>query len=312
MRINFSSLSILAKHKMKKFIFILFAIIQLANSLSNLDEGNSCIIQYLKNKKKLNGDFPSPSQPDSSKCRIVMPLIMKTFGNALRTRLSEKPDMKVDCVMSHFKNTSMMDYMLMREVIPMSRELENSEVTQRMRNSTKVLRKILISVAKKCEIDPNYGGLFDEILGLQNLSMPVLEHNYCFTKYAIDNELIEVKHINFNPRRIPTLNLDCDEMIDRNQIMRERQLLEKLNRRNLTHDHIQCIMDKYRSEKAFASNVALEVIDILNISYEEKRSNRERVAAQLEKFLASIFVCTKSIRDKQPHNVRENVKTLQL
>lgn len=303
-----------SKGDMKKLIFILIAIIQAAASLSNLDEGNSCIIQYLKNKKKLHGDFPSPSQPDSSKCRIVMPLILKTFENALRTRLAEKPDIKVDCVMNHFKNSSMMDYMLMREVIPMSRDLENSEVTQRMRNSTKVLRKILISVAKKCEIDQNYGGLFDEILGLQNLTMPVLEHNFCFTKYAIENELIEVKHINLNPRRIPTLNLDCEEMIDKNQIMRERLLLEKLNRRNLSHEHIQCIMDKYRSEKAFASNVALEVIDILNISYEEKRSNREKVAAQLEKFLTSIFSCAKSlvVDDHQHPNVRESVKTLQL
>lgn len=297
---------------MKKIIFILIVIFQTATSLSNLDEGNSCIIQYLKNKKKLSGDFPSPSQPDSSKCRIVMPLILKTFGNALRTRLAEKPEIKVDCVMNHFKNSSMMDYMLLREIIPMSRDLENSEVTQRMRNSTKVLRKIFISVAKKCDIDQNYGGLFDEILGLQNLSMPVLEHNYCFTKYAIENELIEVKHINFNPRRIPTMNLDCEEMIDKNQITRERNLLEKLNRRNLSYEQIQCIMDKYRSEKAFASNVALEVIDILNISYEEKRSNRVRVAAQLEKFLTSVFACTKTLRDNQPHNVRENVKILQL
>lgn len=297
---------------MKKFIFVLLAIIQITAGLSNLDEGNSCIIQYLKNKKKLNGDFPSPSQPDSSKCRIVMPLILKTFGNTLRTRLAEKPDMKVDCVMNHFTNSSVMDFMLMREVIPMSKELENSEITQKMRNATKALRKVLISVSKKCDVDQNYSGLFDEILGLQNLSMPVLEHNYCFTKYAVENELIVVKHINVNPRRIPTLNLDCEEMIDRNQIMRERQLLERLNRRNLSHEHIQCVMDKYRSEKAFASNVALEVIDILNISYEEKRSNRERVAAQLEKFLTSIFACTKSLIDNQHPSVRENVKTLQL
>lgn len=299
--------------KLAVILIFLVAISEIVAGLSNLDEGNSCIIQYLKSKKKLDDDFPSPMQPDSSKCRLVMPLLLRTFGNALRIRLSEKSDIDVDCVMDNFKNSSAMDYMLMREVIPMSKDLENSEITQRMRNSTKALRKILINTAKKCKIDSSFGGLFDDILGLQNVSIPVLEHNFCFTKYALDNELIEVKHVNINPRRITTTNLDCEEMILRNQIMREKQLLEKLNRRNLSHEHIQCILDKYRTEKAFASNIALEVIDILNISYEEKRTNRERVAAQLEQFITSIFVCTRgSAHDNDPHNVHDNVKILQL
>lgn len=294
-------------------VIFLVAIFEIVAGLSNLDEGNSCIIQYLKNKKKLDDDFPSPSQPDSRKCRVVMPLMLKTFGNALRSRLSEKSDIDVECVMDNFKNSSAMDYMLMREVIPMSKVLENSEVTQMMRNTTKALRKILINSAQKCKFDQSFGGLFDDILGIQNLTIPVLEHNFCFTKYALDNELIEVKHVNINPRRISTTNLDCEEMIERNQIMREKQLLEKINRKNLSHEHVQCILDKYRSEKAFASNIALEVIDILNISYEEKRTNRERVAKQLEHFITSIFVCTRgSAHDKRPHNVRENVKILQL
>lgn len=294
-----------------KLVIFLVIFFESVTGLSNLDEGNSCIIQYLKNKKQLDANFPSPSSSDSAKCRLVMPLLLRTFGNALRTRLSEKPDIDVDCVMNNFKNSSAMDFMLMREVIPLSKDLENTETTQRMRNATKTLRKILISVAKRCEIDQTYGGLFDEILGLQNLSIPVLEHNYCFTKYALDNELIEVKHINLNPRRISLTNLDCEEMIERNQIMREKQLLNKLNQRKLSHEHIQCIMNRYRSEKAFASNIALEVIDILNISYEEKRENREKVAVQLEKFITSIFVCTRGTPSSPSLNERENVKILQ-
>lgn len=294
---------------MKLAVIFIVAIFEIVAGLSNLDEGNSCIIQYLKHKKKLDDDFPSPAKPDSVKCRIVIPLLVKTFGNALKIRLSEKPDMNVDCVMDNFKNSSAMDYMLMREVILMSKDLENSEVTQKMRNSTKALRKILINAAKICKVDQSFDGLFDDILGLQNLSITVLEHNYCFTKYALDNELIEVKHVNINPRRIPTANLDCEEMIEKNQIMREKQLLEKINQKNLSHEQVQCILDKYRSEKAFASNIALEVIDILNISYEEKRTNRMRVAAQLEQFITSFFVCT---RGSAHDNTRENVKILQL
>jgi hypothetical protein len=166
---------------------------------AQLEEGNACIIQHLKNRKKLSQDFPYDTQPDSVKCRLVMPLILKHLEDALHQKLSENEDIKVDCIMSHLKNVSALDYMLMREIIPMSRSLENSEITQKTRNTTKILRRILINGANKCGSDRSYSGLFDDILGLQNMSLAVLQHNYCFTKYAIENKLIEVKHINLNP-----------------------------------------------------------------------------------------------------------------
>lgn len=282
------------------------------NEAAQLEEGNACIIQHLKNKKKLSQDFPYDTQPDSVKCRLVMPLILKHLEAALLQKLSEKDqDIKVDCIMGHLKNVSALDYMLMREIIPMSRSLENSEITQKTRNTTKVLRRILINGANKCGSDRSYSGLFDDILGLQNMSLEVLQHNYCFTKYAIENKLIEVKHINLNPRRIPTINLNCEEMIDIQQITKERQLLSRLNERNLSNEEVQCVMDKYRSEKAFDSNVALEVVDFLHISYEEKRANREKIANLLEKYIKSVFTCKKAVHELSDKNPQEYVKIMQ-
>ncbi|CAG9798993.1 unnamed protein product [Chironomus riparius] len=278
---------------------------------AQLEEGNACIIQYLKNKQRLSQDFPYDTQPDTVKCRLVMPLILKHLETALIQKLSEKEDIKVDCIMAHLKNVSALDYMLMREIIPMSRNLENSEITQKTRNTTKALRRILINGATKCGSDKSYSGLFDDILGLQNMSIAVLQHNYCFSKYAVENKLIEVKHINLNPRRIPTTNLNCEEMIDIQQITKERQLLSKLNDKKLSREEVQCIMDKYRSEKAFDSNVALEVVDFLHISYEEKRANRERIANSLEKYIKSVFTCKKSILELLNHNSQEYVKIMQ-
>lgn len=278
---------------------------------AQLEEGNACIIQYLKNKKRLSQDFPFDAQPDSAKCRLVMPLIFKHLEVALLQKLSDKEDIKVDCIMAHLKNVSALDYMLMREIIPMSRSLENSEITQKTRNTTKVLRRILINGANKCGSDRSYSGLFDDILGLQNMSLEVLQHNYCFTKYAVENKLIEVKQVNMNPRRIPTTNLNCEEMIDIQQISKERQLLSKLNDRKLSREEVQCIMDKYRSEKAFDSNVALEVVDFLHISYEEKRANREKIANALERYIKSVFTCKKSTQELLNPNSQEYIKIMQ-
>jgi hypothetical protein len=286
------------------FIYLLPILFALATS-SNLDVGNSCIINYLKEKNKLSEDFPSPRTPDLIKCRLVMPLILKNLNIALKTKMKEREDIQVDCIMRHLNNSNALDFMLMREIVPMSRDLDNSEIMQKTRNATKILRKILVNSARKCESDITYGGLFDDILGIQNLSLPLLQHNYCYTRYAIENKLIEVKHVNMNPRRISIKDVNCEEIIQLNQVARERQLLEKLNKRDISKEQIQCIMDKYRSERAFDSNVALEVIDLLHISYEEKRSNRENIAVQLENFIESIFACNKLNQD-------DNVKILQL
>lgn len=296
-------------HFIVNFSTIIFTIAVFVDA-THLEEGNSCIIQYLKSKKKLSDEFPYDVQPDSVKCRLIIPSILRQLEVAIYSKLSEKADIKVDCILAHLKNTSGLDYMLMREVVPMTKKLDNSEITQKNRNATKVLRRILINGANKCQSDKSYSGLFDDILGLQNLSLPVLQHNYCFTKYAIENKLVEVKHVNINPRRISIANVNCEEMIDALQSSKERQLLNRLNQKKFTSDHIQCIMDKYRSLKAFDSNIALEVVDFLHVSYEEKRDNRERIANQLEAYIKSVYNCAKSSPEFH-HNKSEIVKIFQ-
>lgn len=280
-------------------------------SASTLDEGHSCIIQHLKTKRKLTEDFPLPMQPDLERCKLIMPLILKNFDSALRIRLTEKNLPNINCLAKHIKNTGASDFMLMRDIVAMSRNLENSQITQTTRNVTIILRKILLTGARRCKSPDNYNGLFEDILGFVNITEPVLRHNYCYTKYAIENRLIEVnKHVNMNPRRISTSNVNCEEMIDKNQVSREKRLLERLNAKDYTKEQVQCIMDKYRKERAFDSNIALEVVDILHISYEEKRANREKIAKLMENFIKSIFVCVKSSSGSS--SLHDSVKILHL
>lgn len=289
-------------------LLIIFAVFVTVKG-SHLEQGNSCIVQYLKNRNKLSQDFPYDNQPDSEKCKLVMPIILDKMEIALNRKLAESKEINISCIMEHLINGSVLDYLLIREIIPMSRTLDNSEIMQKTRNTTKILRRILITAAKRCRIDIGYYGLFDDILGLQNLSLPVLQQNYCYTKYVVDNRLIEVKHVNMNPRRIPTTNINCEEMIDKLQVTKERQLQSRL-REKFKSEQVQCIMDQYRKEKAFDSNIALEVIDFLHVSYEEKRTNREKIADQWEKYIKSIFNCAKASTELQ-HKIGENLKILQ-
>lgn len=258
---------------------------------SNLDAGNACVAQYLLDKNKLDDDFPLPTDIDSSKCRLVMPIIMRAFEMALCSKLSEQESIKKDCVMDEIKEAGALEYLLKQEVILMSKEMKEETSKMRLEETKEKLRVIFESAAENCESDPTYGGLFDDVLEIRNESLAVLRQNYCFTKFVVESKLIEVTDIDFNPKKIVTSNIDCKTMIKENRIEREKKLLDTLKHRNFSKEQTQCIMDKFQIERAFDSNLALEVIDQLDVSLEVRRNNRENIAKRLENFIKAVFIC---------------------
>lgn len=274
--------------------FAIFAAILLSIECkpSAIDDGNGCIAGYLKRQGKLEEDFPITGTFKSSKCSLVMPLIMVTFERALNVRLSGKEEVNADCIMEELKKADALDYMLKQEVLLMSPGLDEEETKMRIENTKEKLRLVFESAAKTCESDPAYGGLFDDILEIRNESLAVLQQNYCFTKFAVDSKLIDLEDVDVNPKKISTSNVDCPEMIRNNRLEREKKLQTTLEKKNLSKDKIQCIKDKFQIDRAFDSNLALEVIDHLDVSLEDKRRNRENIAKKLEEFIKSIFVCS--------------------
>lgn len=289
------------------FLIILASFLVIDSKPSNLDIGNACVAQYLKDVKSLEADFPIPADLEKSKCRLVMPLIMAAFESALCSKLAMEDTVKPDCVMAEIKKDGVMEYMLMQEIIVMTKGLDEETVKQKLEDIKEKLRISFENAAKVCDSDPSYGGLFDDILEIRNESLAVLRQDYCFTKFVIDSKLIDVKGVDVNPKKIATSNIDCPTMIKNNRIEREKALAETLKRKNLPKEQIQCTMDKFQIERAFDSNLALEVIDQLDVSIEVKRINREKIAVQLENFIKSVFVCagqtTKSLHANENHAV---------
>lgn len=279
-------------------MFVKFSIFVLSTFLisieckpSNLDIGNACVVHYLKEKGRLDENFPYPANVEHSKCRLVMPIIMRAFEGALCAKLSEKETIKADCVIREIKEAGALEYMLMQEVIVMTRGLEEEVMKQKLEELKEKLRVSFESAAENCESDPTYGGLFDDVLEIRNESLAVLRQNFCFTKFVIESKLIDVEDVDINPKKIVTSNIDCTTMIKNNRIERENKLMETLENRKLPKEQIQCIMDKFQIERAFDSNLALEVIDQIDVTLEVRRINRENIAKRLENFIKGIFLC---------------------
>jgi hypothetical protein len=266
---------------------------------STLDIGNACIAQYLKEKNILEAEFPIPPELDAAQCRLFVPLIVAAFESALCSKLAAEENIKADCVMKTIKKENSIDLMLMQEIVVMTRGLDEEKVKEKLESSKEKLRISFEKAAKDCDSDPAYGGLFGEILEIKNESLAVLRQDYCFTKFVVESKLIDVKDIDVNPKKIATSNIDCTAMIKSNRSEREKKLMETLKKRKLSQDQIQCTMDKFQIERAFDSNLALEVIDQLDVSIEVKRTNREKIARQLENFIKSVFICAGQAANQQ-------------
>lgn len=272
-------------------VLAIFVVVIIDCKPSNLDAGNSCVVQYLKDKNRLEDDFPAPAEIETSKCRLVMPIIMSAFEMALCSKLSEEKSIKADCVMDVIKGAGAFEYMLKQEVVLMSKGLKEEDSKRRLEEVKEKLRNIFENASTICDSDPTYAGLFDDILDIRNESLAVLRQNYCFTKFVVESKLIDVENVDFNPKKIATSDIDCTTLIKSNRIEREKKLLDTLKARNLTQEQIQCSMDKFQIHRAFDSNLAIEVIDQLDLTIEVKRRNRENIAKNLEIFVKSIFLC---------------------
>lgn len=278
-----------------------FAILFVATDCkSNLEAGNACVVRFLKDRKQLRDDFPVSTDLDTSRCRLVMPLIMHVFEKALCSKLSEEKSINAECVMSEFKSSGVMDLMLKQEVVLMSKDLPEDESKKMLEEGKNELRRIFHSASNVCESNPTYAGLFDDILEFKNESLAVLRQDYCFTKYVVESKLIDTQDIDINPKRIVTTNIDCQAMIKSNQIERQEKLVKSLKSKNLTSEQIQCVIDKFQIERAFDSNLALEVIDQVDVPLEVRRRNRENIAKKLENFIKSVFICAGNLSDRRP------------
>lgn len=285
-------------------VLLIFSAVFCCESAS-LDVGNSCIARYLMERNKLEHDFPIANTADleNAFCRLVMPIVLKSFENVLCQKMREKESINHDCVMDFLKKEGALDYMFKQEVILMSKSLTEEDSKFRLEDVKEQLRNIFEEAARICDSDPTYAGLFNDILEIKNESLAVLRQDYCFIKFAIESKLLEVQDVDFNPKKIVTSNIDCQTMIKKNRAEREKKLLETMRTRNLTEDQIHCVRDKFQIERAFDSNLALEVIDHIDVPLEVRRANRERIAEKLEKFIESIFICIGRRADKNQSTI---------
>lgn len=249
---------------------------------SNDDLNRACIIRFLQIKGKMDVNIQSSSAP-ADLCRILLPLVYANHSERLCLRLWDMKIVKAECVFETLKKFEYVDLELKYEVYSKLKNLPKNDKRMRLYDIINKQRDALMKTAKLCKSDFTYGGLFDEILGI-NSSLIALQKEYCLLKYAIDNRFLDVRTINLNPRNIDTVNIQCVSIIVQCQDETKERLMEAFKHRRYSSDAITCLLEKYKDERIFGWNLAKDLLHKLKINENVKHAEDWRISKVLSDF----------------------------
>lgn len=258
---------------------------------SNIDKGQTCVIRNLKAKGKLEADFPEPKYVDPETCRMVNELVANPIVEGFQITLSQKASIKSHCVTEEIKANGGIDYMGVKSIVDVVEGITEDVREQKLEEVNKKLKKIFEDAAKKCDSDPTYAGLFDEILGIKNETFAVLSFNYCTNKFLIDNNFLDEKTVDLSTNSIDTENLDCTPIIDEKRKAEEKTVRDALKSKIPRGRKLNCMMESYRSNKIFENTLALEVVERLDVTLDVKRDIKDKVTGKLQDYMRSSIMC---------------------
>lgn len=268
-------------------VFLLFTISK-TQAESASDKGHACIIQDLQRKGLLEEDFPSPA--NTVGCHLAAS-VMSSLEDAFYGTLDDKESIKADCVKPKLKQYNLFDYAMKKEIVEMSRQIPKEKADEFLKSAKNGMKEALDKSAKDCDSDPTWAGIYDEILGIKNTTLVVLQKNYCMLKNSIDKNLLKVGEIEMNPENIDIDNLDCDELIQNHVDKLTNEMRKKYEEKGMRGAQVDCVIDTFKTGNAFDIIIALEVIEKLDISPGLRRENKEELTPGLEKIIRNLFSC---------------------
>jgi hypothetical protein len=243
------------------------------------DLSYSCIVRFLQIKGKLENSFPSSSAPGDL-CRVLLPLIYANYSEKLVLKLWEVKTVKARCVFDTLKNSEFIEHELKLEIFSQSKHLTMNAKRKREYEVMINQRKLLLDTARSCRSDATYGGIFDEIIGI-NSSLTLIQETYCHQKYAIDNRFLEIPNIHLG---IEAVNVECRLVVETKKRQSERKLKEAFHKNHYSRAAIDCLLEKYRHEQIFGWNLAKELLTKLDLAPNVRIAEEMRISKKISEF----------------------------
>lgn len=269
-------------------ILLLFGVCRANDKKFSEDLNQACIIRFLQIRGKIDNFLKI--QAPSDICRILLPLIYANHSEKLCLRLWESKTVKASCVFDKLKNSEFIDLELKYEIYSETVTLNRNMKRRRMWEIQRDQRMILSEVSNSCKSDPNFGGVFDDILGV-NSSSAVVEQNFCMLQYTVQNGFLDIAKEHLNPLNLTQSTVNCVSIISRLSAEKRKVLLDAFRRRKYSNEAITCLLDKYYDERIFGWNLAKDIVSRINLIESVRRSEDLRVSRILADFSRKSINC---------------------
>lgn len=259
-----------------------------------INKAKPCIIQYLKDVEKLEQDFPMPNGYNKTYCTSFIELTQSYLEKELRDVLSKEDE--IDCIMQEFAKIALFDYTLKLEVLEEATHMKGEEQKLQIHATTHEVKQISENVAKTCNSNTTYGGFFDEDLGAVNSSKGVNDPQYCFARYVIEHDFIDLKNLKARSENNSTSSIDCEAIVSKERTRIRNSVEGRLKNEKFPNLASSCTMKLFDSEKVFEWGLASKVLEGIEVSSADKARNFEVFKEKRVDFLHSLLDCSRDAK----------------
>lgn len=129
-------------------------------------------------------------------------------------------------------------------------------------------------------------------MGIKNETLEVLQHDYCLSKFAVNNKLLV--NVEINRHHIDIDSVNCDYIIQIKRSKSEKNLSDKISTIQGAEISLPCIFNGYRNGKVFDHSIALQALNKLELSSETKEAEINRISEKIADFAMETFSCVLS------------------
>jgi hypothetical protein len=257
-----------------------------------IDEGEACIVQYLKRKGKLSEDFPTTLETPSSHCEVSIPISTKIVREAYVDKINETFPNQSQCLIDEFDNREIVDHVLKVSVISESKKLSENSIKTQLEAARSDLKQDLEKIAIQCNtVDEAFTNIFNDLLGIKNETLAVFQYEYCISKYTADNSLLPLNNVELNPHHIDIEHLNCTAIIEKERTKAVKEIRDKMTSTPNGDRYINCILNAYNRNRVFDWSIALKVLYIVELPKETKESEKAKATQKIADFSVATFTC---------------------
>lgn len=270
---------------------ILFCFEVSADSLD--DEGHECLKEYLKQKGKIESDVSVPQS--SVICRFAVATALGFTQEAVEIKIKNHVPDSAECLIKEFNNNQTLDLVMKIQFIRKSK-LSESQIKVQLDESASELREDLRNIALQCDTDGNtFIEAFNDFLGIKNVTLSALQHNYCLATYAAKKKLLPLENVELNPKGIETTNVNCDAIIQEEHERVEKDIRLQLGDKP---NVVNCIMEEFKNKNFYDDEIRLLVLNYLEFPKEIKEAEAVKTREYLSATYWAGFRCGSAYRSR--------------